>query len=78
VYIIVFLVLLNGVSPKKYELKVGDISYTDIKAPRDFIDEYATKRKVDAAVNAVKPKYDLDDSVLQQSQSKVEGFLMNL
>ncbi|WP_051585744.1 HD family phosphohydrolase [Caldanaerobius polysaccharolyticus] len=74
VYIIVFLVLLNGVSPKKYELKVGDISYTDIKAPRDFIDEYATKRKVDAAVNAVKPKYDLDDSVLQQSQSKVEGF----
>ncbi|SHE30348.1 hypothetical protein SAMN02746089_00023 [Caldanaerobius fijiensis DSM 17918] len=74
VYAAVFFVLFDGVSPKKYELKVGDISQSDIKAPRDFIDEYATKRKIDAAVNAVKPKYDLDNTVLQQSQGKIEDF----
>lgn len=74
VYVVVFFVLFEGVSPQKYELKVGDISQNDIRAPRDFVDEYATQQKIDAAVNAVKPKYDLDNTVLQHSQSKVEDF----
>ena len=45
VFIIGYLLLITAITPKQYSLKEGDIPRVDIKAPRDTVDEKATKEK---------------------------------
>lgn len=62
-FIILFIICAVGIIPKKYSLKAGDISPADIKAPRDFVDDAATKIKTDDAVSQVPHKYVKNEAV---------------
>lgn len=54
VFIIIYSLMITSISPKKYNLSVGDISNVDIKAPIDTVDEVATNEKITEAVNKAK------------------------
>lgn len=45
VFLVIYLLLLTVIAPKKHNLSVGDIATVDIKAPIDTVDEIATKQK---------------------------------
>ena len=50
VFIIAYVLIVTAVTPKQYNLEVGQIPMQDIKAPRDTIDENATKEKEEQAI----------------------------
>ena len=54
VFLVTYVILLTTISPKKHNLSVGDIATVDIKAPRDTIDEIATKEKKEEAIAKAK------------------------
>lgn len=54
VFTIIYLLIITSISPKKYNLSVGDIANVDIKAPIDTVDEIATNEKITEAVNKAK------------------------
>ncbi|MGG7145042.1 HD family phosphohydrolase [Clostridium nigeriense] len=69
VLIITYVLLLTNISPKKYNLSVGDIASVDIKAPIDTIDEVATQQKIDEAVAKAKE----DKKYYVKSEVKTEA-----
>ena len=42
-FIVLYCTLMTGIITRKYDLKVGDIPKSDIKAHREIIDEYAER-----------------------------------
>lgn len=69
VLIMTYVLLLTNISPKKYNLSVGDIASVDIKAPIDTIDEVATQQKIDEAVAKAKE----DKKYYVKSEVKTEA-----
>ena len=65
VFIIIYLLMVTSIVPKKYNLSVGDIANVDIKAPIDTVDEIATNEKINEAVNKAKEekKYYVDGEI---------------
>ena len=52
-----------AITPERYNLKVGDISYTTITASKDVVDEIATERNREDAARNVEPTYLYKDGV---------------
>lgn len=50
VFLVIYLLLLTVIAPKRHNLSVGDIATIDIKAPIDTVDEIATKQKEEEAM----------------------------
>lgn len=50
VFLVICLLLLTVIAPKRHNLSVGDIATVDIKAPIDTVDEIATKQKEEEAM----------------------------
>lgn len=50
VFLVIYLLLLTVIAPKRHNLSVGDIATVDIKAPIDTVDEIATKQKEEEAM----------------------------
>ncbi|MGL5478370.1 MAG: HD family phosphohydrolase [Clostridium sp.] len=73
-FLITYILLITSISFKQYDLKEGDIARTDIKAPRDTINEVATKDKEDEAAKGVEKKYTLNTSIEESAKSYIEGF----
>ena len=46
-----------AITPERYDLAVGDISYTTITASKDVVDEIATERNRTEAARSVEPTY---------------------
>jgi len=78
ILLITFLVLLllgiKNVIPQKYDLKEGQISPVDIKSPRDFIDEIATKEKMQMAISNVPLQYSKSDDMQKDAINKAKQF----
>lgn len=74
-FIILFVVCSTGIIPKKYKLNVGDVAPADIKAPRDFIDETATRNKIDKAIINVPLQYKKDVSIQSSNIEKINQYL---
>lgn len=72
VFIIIYFILLSFISPKKYDLNVGDIAISDIKAPFDTVDENATKEKEEEVTSKVDKQYTIKSEVESQSKSNIE------
>lgn len=72
VFIISYLVLLSFISPKKYDLNVGDIAISDIKAPVDTVDEATTKEKEEEAASKVDKQYTIKSEVESQAKENIE------
>ncbi len=56
-YIALFAMLLSGITPEQYDIKVGTPAPTQIKATKDIQDTVTTEALRDAAASAVEPSY---------------------
>lgn len=56
-YIGLFAMLLSGITPEQYDIKIGMPAPTQIKATKDIQDTVTTEALRDAAANAVEPSY---------------------
>ncbi len=73
VFIIGYLLLVTAITPKQYSLKEGDIPRVDIKAPRDIVDEKATKEKQDQALEKVGKQYTLKTEVKKEAEANTKA-----
>jgi len=78
VFIITYFILLSFISPEKYDLKVGDIATTDIKAPVDTIDETTTKEKEEEAAAKVNKQYTIKSEVKEQALDNIENLFNSI
>jgi putative nucleotidyltransferase with HDIG domain len=72
VFIIGYLLLVTAITPKQYSLKEGDIPRIDIKAPRDIVDEKATKEKENQAADKVGKQYTLKPEVKKEAEDNTK------
>lgn len=73
-FIILFALSVNSVIPQKYDLKEGQISPADIKSPRDFIDENATKEKIQTAIANIPLQYSKNTDLQKDAINKAKQF----
>lgn len=78
VFIITYFIMLTAVAPNRYDLKVGDIAEVDIKAPRDIIDQDATKAKENEIIESVGKVYSLKGEVKLEVTKGVTTFFTKL
>ena len=78
VFIIGYLLLVTAITPKQYSLKEGDIPRVDIKAPRDTVDEKATKEKEDQALEKVGKQYTLRTEVKKEAEDNTKALFEKL
>ncbi|MBP3650136.1 MAG: HDIG domain-containing protein [Clostridia bacterium] len=52
-----------AIAPKRYNLRVGDISHTTITATKDVVDEVSTARQREEAASKVEPSYVFNETV---------------
>lgn len=74
IFIFIYFLLITSVAPKKYDLTEGDIAKADIKAPRDTVDERATKEREDAAIAKVEKQYTISSEVKSDAQQNIIRF----
>ena len=78
VFIITYFIMLTAVAPNKYDLKAGDIAEVDIKAPRDIINQEATKAKENEIIEGVEKVYSLKGEVKIEASKNVTTFFTKL
>ena len=77
-FIVLYCTLMTGIITRKYDLKVGDIPKSDIKAHREIIDESATEARKKEAEEKVVKQYSLRTDVQKQSEEKIKGFFSSV
>jgi cyclic-di-AMP phosphodiesterase PgpH len=75
-FFILFAICTLSIIPKKYNLREGDVSPADIKAPRDFVDDAATQSKIDKSVMSIPFQYNKNLNVLKDSVDKAEQYFL--
>ena len=71
-FVITYFLIIVAISPKKYDLKAGDIAQSDIKASRETVDEAASKEILDAALQKVDKQYTQKSEVKTNAESEVK------
>jgi membrane-associated HD superfamily phosphohydrolase len=56
-FILIYAVLLTGLTTKRYNLKLGEIAKVDIKAPREVKDDLSTQDRVNQVLDSVPIQY---------------------
>lgn len=77
-FLLAFLILMTAIVTKKYNLNPGDIANADIKAPRDTIDQMATKAKEDEVVQQIDKQYTLKTDVSKTAEESVKNFFQKI
>lgn len=78
VFTIGYLLLVTAITPKQYSLKEGDIPRVDIKAPRDIVDEKATKEKEEQALEKVGKQYTLKPEIEKEAEDNIKALFEKL
>ncbi len=73
-FIFIYLLLVTGLTTKKYNLKEGDIAKVDIKAPREVKDELSTEMRIRQAEDSVPIQYNKNLEVKTGVISKLNSF----
>ena len=76
--IFIYFIVLTVVTPKRYKLNEGDIATVDIKAPRDIIDEEATKAKEQEVTAKVEKKFTLKSEIKIEASENIKNFFDKL
>ncbi|MDS0524050.1 HDIG domain-containing protein [Clostridium sp. SHJSY1] len=71
----IFVLMVTSVAPKKYDLSEGEIARSDIKAPREYVDEKASEEKLKQALESVDKQFTLKGEVKKQAQSNLTGLI---
>lgn len=74
IFILIYSLLITGLTTKKYNLKEGDIAKVDIKAPREVKDELSTETRIRQAEDSVPIQYNKKPEVKTQVISKLDSF----
>ena len=74
VFIVTYFLLITAVVPKKYDLHVGEIAKSDIKAPRETVDEKATEESLNEALAKVGEQYTLRTDVKSDAEEEIKSF----
>ena len=77
-FMIIFTTLATSVVTKKYDLRVGEIATTDIKASREVVNTVETEAKKIEAIEKVGKQYSLQTDIQKNSQITLEEFFLNL
>ena len=77
-FMIIFSTLATSVVTKKYDLRVGEIATTDIKASREVVNTVETEAKKIEAIEKVGKQYSLQTDIQKNSQITLEEFFLNL
>lgn len=77
-FMIIFATLVTSVVTKKYDLRVGEIATTDIKASREVVNTVETEAKKIEAIEKVGKQYSLQTDIQKNSQITLEEFFLNL
>lgn len=64
-----------AIAPKRYNLRVGDISHTTITATKDVVDEVSTARQREEAASKVEPSYVFNENVTTDVMLNLETVL---
>ena len=78
VFIIAYILIITAVTPKQYSLEVGQIPMQDIKAPRDTIDEDATREKEEQAIANVDTQYTQKTEVKKTAEDNIKSLFNKL
>ncbi|MGL5149616.1 MAG: HD family phosphohydrolase [Clostridium sp.] len=73
-FFISFIILATALAPKQFDLQIGEIARADIKAPRDTVDEIATREKEQEAMEKVDEQYTLKGDVKKQAEDNLNEF----
>ena len=71
VFVLIYFLLITSIAPKKYNLTEGDIANADIKAPRDTVDERATKEKEEEILEKVDKQYTVKGEVKLSAEENI-------
>lgn len=77
-FMIIFATLATSVVTKKYDLRVGEIATTDIKASREVVNTVETEAKKIEAIEKVGKQYSFQTDIQKNSQITLEEFFLNL
>ncbi|WP_459480398.1 HD family phosphohydrolase [Clostridium saccharoperbutylacetonicum] len=78
VFSISYLLIVSAIAPKHYNFKEGEIARVDIKAPRDIVDQKATKDKEEQAIAKVGKQYTLKPEIKKQAEDNITGMFDKL
>ncbi len=73
-FIVVFSTLCTSILPETYDLKIGEKSMTDIKAPMDIEDKEATAKLINSAIEDVDPIEKRDATIQIDIKKSIEKF----
>ena len=76
--VLIYFILISSIAPKKYYFIEGDIASSDIKAPRDIIDEEATKIKEQLIIEKIDEQYTLKNEVKIEATENIKSFFNKL
>lgn len=71
-YLTILLICMVSITPKQYDLSIGEVSPVTITASKDVVDEITTEKRRTQAAEAVSPVYYKDDSVSNEVLSDLE------
>ncbi|MBE6062778.1 MAG: HDIG domain-containing protein [Clostridium butyricum] len=78
VFLIAYIIIMTAVTPKQYNLEVGQIPMQDIKAPRDTIDENSTNEREKQAVADVDKQYTQKTEVKKNAEDNIKDLFEKL
>ncbi|MBV4419370.1 HDIG domain-containing protein [Clostridium tyrobutyricum] len=73
-FILIYAVLLTGLTTKRYNLKLGEIAKVDIKAPREVKDDLSTQDRVNQALDSVPIQYNKKPEVKTETIDRINKF----
>ncbi|WP_420808454.1 HD family phosphohydrolase [Clostridium manihotivorum] len=70
-FLIAYLCIISSLVTKKYDLKEGDISKVDIKAPREIVDQDATTKRQQAEADKYGQQYTLKTDIQKDAEDNL-------
>jgi len=72
--VLLFLITSGNIAPEKMSIKIGDLAPDDIMATKDIIDEEATDKLKQEAMDKVEPRYRVDTSIQVKVKNEIKEF----
>lgn len=72
--IILFILMIGNIEPKKVSTKIGDISPYEIRATKDIEDRRTTEKLQNEAMERVEPRYKINPSIHMQMKNDIRIF----
>lgn len=77
-FIFIYCVLITSLVTQKFNLKEGDIAKVDIKAPREIVDDVATKARIQQAVQSVPLQYNKNPEIKINVIDNINGLFQKV